>query len=195
MISESSLTLRIQQRNWNIPRPRNVVRTSLKQSMWHQGFNYNFAKLREYFLCTKKTKITIYSTIHFPELPSSAILESTPEHNQLCLCLWGKACICVVILSKMAEEGNSGEKNCWRKLLFLFSLHTQKCIFVASQKWSWATDVTLTVLPMSLLCFWTWEHFCIAVYGRVKAYRFHQKYLNLCSEDERRSYGFGTTWG
>ncbi len=28
-----------------------------------------------------------------------------------------------------------------------------------------------------------------------KALRFHQKYLNLCSEDERRSYGFGTTWG
>ncbi len=27
-----------------------------------------------------------------------------------------------------------------------------------------------------------------------KALGFHQKYLNLCSEDERRSYGFGTTW-
>ncbi len=26
-----------------------------------------------------------------------------------------------------------------------------------------------------------------------KALGFHQKYLNLCSEDERRSYGFGTT--
>ncbi len=25
------------------------------------------------------------------------------------------------------------------------------------------------------------------------ALRFHQKYLNLCSEDERRSYGFRTT--
>ena len=25
--------------------------------------------------------------------------------------------------------------------------------------------------------------------------RFHQKYLNLCSEDERRSYAVGTTWG
>ncbi len=25
--------------------------------------------------------------------------------------------------------------------------------------------------------------------------RFHQKYLNLCFEDERRSYRFGTTWG
>ncbi len=24
---------------------------------------------------------------------------------------------------------------------------------------------------------------------------FHQKYLNLCSEDECRSYGYGTTWG
>ncbi len=30
---------------------------------------------------------------------------------------------------------------------------------------------------------------CVAVY------EFHQKYLNLCSEDEWRSYGFGTTWG
>ncbi len=28
-----------------------------------------------------------------------------------------------------------------------------------------------------------------------KALGFHQKYLNLCSEDEQRSYGFGTTWG
>jgi len=24
---------------------------------------------------------------------------------------------------------------------------------------------------------------------------FHQKYLNLCSKDEWRSYGFETTWG
>ncbi len=28
-----------------------------------------------------------------------------------------------------------------------------------------------------------------------KALRFHQKNLNLCSEDEWRSYGFGSTWG
>ncbi len=28
-----------------------------------------------------------------------------------------------------------------------------------------------------------------------RALRFHQKYLNLFSEDERRSYGFGMTWG
>ncbi len=29
----------------------------------------------------------------------------------------------------------------------------------------------------------------------LRALRFKQKYLNLCSEDERRSYGFGTTRG
>ncbi len=28
----------------------------------------------------------IYSAIHLPELPSSTILESTPERNQHCLC-------------------------------------------------------------------------------------------------------------
>jgi len=28
-----------------------------------------------------------------------------------------------------------------------------------------------------------------------KVFRFNQKYLHLCTEDERRSYGFGTTWG
>jgi len=27
------------------------------------------------------------------------------------------------------------------------------------------------------------------------ALRFNQKYLYLCSEDERRSYGVGTAWG
>ncbi len=49
---------------------------------------------------------------------------------------------------------------------------------------------------MSMLSFWTWEHCsCVAVYAGQRALRFHQKYLNLCSEDERRSYGFGTTCG
>ncbi len=28
-----------------------------------------------------------------------------------------------------------------------------------------------------------------------KALGIHQKYLNLCSKDEQRTYGFGTTWG
>ncbi len=35
----------------------------------------------------------------------------------------------------------------------------------------------------------------LAVWKKQRALEIHQKYLNLCSEDERRSYGFGTTWG
>ncbi len=36
---------------------------------------------------------------------------------------------------------------------------------------------------------------CIAVYAGQKALAFHQKCLDLCSEDERRFYGFGTARG
>ncbi len=32
-------------------RPRKVVRTLLKHPMWHQWFNHNVKKLREYFVC------------------------------------------------------------------------------------------------------------------------------------------------
>ncbi len=51
-----------------------------------------------------------------------------------------------------------------------------------------------TPLMMSLLCFCA----LIVVVPLVsmegqKALGFHQKYLDLCSEDEQRSYGFGMT--
>ncbi len=52
---------------------------------------------------------------------------------------------------------------------------------------------------------WTKSFFCCYVSGPWSDTRFlwegqrahgmHQKYLNLCSEDERRSYGFGMTRG
>ncbi len=41
----------------------------------------------------------------------------------------------------------------------------------------WALNASVVLLPME---------------GQ-KALGFHREYLNLCSEDERRSYGFGTT--
>ncbi len=49
---------------------------------------------------------------------------------------------------------------------------------------------------MSLLPFWALNVVVVvlSMEGQ-KALRFHQKYLNLCSEDEQRSYGFKTTWG
>ncbi len=60
MKSESFLALHRQQRKLPRSRPKKVVRTLLKQSMWHQWFNLNFMKLRECFLCAKKTKIITY---------------------------------------------------------------------------------------------------------------------------------------
>ncbi len=60
----------------------------------------------------------------------------------------------------------------------------------------WTTDVTCIILTMSLLSFWA-----LIVLGSLlsmdgqRALRIHQKYLNLCSEDEWKSYSFGTTWG
>ncbi len=39
------------------------------------------------------------------------------------------------------------------------------------------------------------SHFALLFMQGQKALGFHQKYLNLCSKDEWRSYGFGTTRG
>ncbi len=38
-------------------------------------------------------------------------------------------------------------------------------------------------------------HPCITTMEGQRALRFNQKYLNLCSEDEQRSYMFGTSRG
>ncbi len=48
---------------------------------------------------------------------------------------------------------------------------------------------------MSLLPFWALNMSVVllSMQGQ-KALRFNQKYLNLCSEDEQRSYRFGTTF-
>ncbi len=67
-------------------------------------------------------------------------------------------------------------------------------IFVASENYGWTTDVTWTILMMSLLPFWTLNVVVMLLQGQ-KALGFHQTFLNLSSEDERRSFGFGTTWG
>jgi len=86
-----------------------------------------------------------------------------------------------------------GERKLLNKVIFVFytekvfsSLHTIKVEPLV---------VTWAILTMSLLSFWALK-FAITLQSLGwKALGFHQKYLNLCSEDERRSYGFGTTWG
>ncbi len=65
---------------------------------------------------------------------------------------------------------------------------SKKIYIMASTKILCCT--TVFDIDNKMKCSWTPNH--QQVY---KALGFHQKYLNLCSEDERRSYGFGTTWG
>ncbi len=54
--------------------------------------------------------------------------------------------------------------------------------------------MSMTVLTMSLLCSWALNVVdpLLSMQGQ-KALGFHKKYLNLYSEDEQRSQGFGTT--
>ncbi len=83
----------------------------------------------------------------------------------------------------------------WNTIVILFFFEN-KTILVASQNYGWTPDVTWIILPISLLRFWTWEHFsCVAVYGGSESSQIKTKTSNLCSENERRSYGFGMTSG
>ncbi len=98
--------------------------------MWHQWFNLNFTKLREYFLCARKTKImTLFNNSSPPRHPG-AILGSITYVNNVCThirCLrsdqsvnnvstYGAAdteqhtLFTYAILSKMAPEWRGGEK-------------------------------------------------------------------------------------
>ncbi len=63
-------------------------------------------------------------------------------------------------------------------------------------EWFFSSASPYTILMMSILHFFalTMVVHLLSMEGQ-KALGFLQKYLNLCSEDERRSYRFGTTWG
>ncbi len=65
----------------------------------------------------------------------------------------------------------------------LYVLCAMKTIFYFTYFFYYFTYVFALILVISLL----------SMEGQ-RALKFHQKYLNLCSQDERRPYGFGTTW-
>ncbi len=169
---ESFLTLHRQQCNWNVPRHRNVARTSVKQSMWHQWFYRSFMKLREDFLCAKKTKITTYKkkTFLLFQILSSAIIES---FTFTCRGSW------VVLLSIMEEYCMwfGGEKLLNKIIIFVFFAHkkySRSCVKLQLNHW-WHIDCFTDILTMFLglgtfqLCCCLW---------RVRKLGFHQKYLN-----------------
>ncbi len=79
-------------------------------------------------------------------------------------------------------------------IIFVFFAH--KKYFRSFEKLRLNPWCHMDYFNISLLCFWALivvVHL-VSMKGQ-KALRFLQKYLNVCSEDERRSYRFGTTWG
>ncbi len=136
--------------------------------MWHQWFNRNFVKLREYFLCAKKTKITTIQQF-VSASPYSAILEyhdvkSVNNVNISAWCCWHrtayvvyvqiKARAYIVILSKMALQGDAEETNCWIVVIFVFFAHKKYSLsFTKLRLNHWCH---MDNLKMSLLHFCAW---------------------------------------
>ncbi len=88
------------------------------------------------------------------------------------------------------------KRNCWMKSLFLLSLPTKGIFrsFIKLQLNHWChmdyfNDVLTTFLELQLVS-------CVAVYGGSESSRISLKISGkMCSDDERRSYGFEMTWG
>ncbi len=175
--------------------------------MWHQWFILNFIKLRECFLCTK-------IDLFFNNFLSSVSLFdacSWEYYNAYVWCCWcrsrrsdvepGCAALCFQAeeythVSWYSHEHVSTDtevKKLLNQVVFVFYAQS---FFVATLNYGWTTDVTWTILMMSLLHFWVLNVMVVLLSMQdQKALGFHQKYLNLCSEDERRSYGFEITRG
>ncbi len=135
-------------------------------------------KLREYILCAKKTKrLTLFNNL---------FSVSINAHSQ--------------VYHDTHKSREDAEEKKLLKLLFLFSLHT-KSILVALQNYGWTTDVTWTILTMSLLPFWALDVSVALLYiCRVRMISDFIKNIFICEEylnskDERRSNSFGTTCG
>ncbi len=140
---------------------RNVVKTSVKQSMWQQWLNFSFATLRGFFFLCKESKNNNLLNHSFPP---SYVLRYFGEYprtylTQPALFTFGGKCAYALWYSLKWQKTYLGGEEWLSKLLFLFSLHKKKYPrSVAKLK----LNHWWTVLPMFLLRSWTWEHFSCA---------------------------------
>ncbi len=108
---------------------------------------------------------------------------------------WRSYAVCVQqIFSKILLCWHRGDELLNKVIIFvLFAYKKYPCSFIQLRLNPWChMDYFTDVLSMFL----DLDHVrTLAILEGLRAVRFHQKYLNLCSEDERRSYRFGTTWG
>ncbi len=109
-------------------------------------------------------------------------------HRLVCKQTNAHACYCHVSKTDTKEERLLN-----KIIIFVFFVHKNYSrTFIKLQLNPWChmdylNDVLATFLSLKCVS-------SVAVYGSESS-RIHQKYLNLCSEDEQRSYKFGTTWG
>ncbi len=78
---------------------------------------------------------------------------------------------------------------------FLSLLKNIYCGFVKLLLNPWCYMDYFTNLLVMFLDMGTFQDMCLVLLSMesLRALKFKQKHLNLCSDDERRSYGFGTT--
>ncbi len=150
--------------------------------MWHQWFNRNFMRLREYLLCAKKTKITTSFNNFFSSV--SVFNVCSREYHGTCVwCCWSR--------NKQKNSTEIVELSHYF-VFFAHKKYSRSFIKLRLNPWchmDYFNDVLTTFVGLKCVS-------SLAVYMEgQKALGFHQKYLNLCSEDERRLYLFGTTWG
>ncbi len=140
--------------------------------MWHQRFNRNFTKLWVY---AKKTKITTFiQQFSTPTSPFWSVFTERKQSMLFSVSRTTRICFYVYLCFDLNENNISVR---WVKFRLSPWCH-------------------MDYLPISLLRFWTLIVLStlLSTEGQ-RALRFHQKYLNLCSEYKRRYYEFGTTWG
>ncbi len=144
--------------------------------MLHQWFNLNFMKLQELLFVHKENKNNdfLQQFLLFQSV-SAAIHENTTMNA----CGATDAGAGVLMQSPDALSIVYKQRN------------AHICIVVLSWMTAETDPEDMSLLPFQAL----------NVSGPLpstkgqKALRIPQKYLNLCSKDERRSCGFGTTWG
>ncbi len=93
-----------------------------------------------------------------------------------------------------SKTGREEKKLLNKVIIFVFFAHKRySCSFITLQLNHWCQ--IWTILMMSLLPFWALSMSVALLSMEVqRALRFHQKYFNLCSEEEWRSYRIRTTW-
>ncbi len=140
-------------------------------------------------------KLLLYSTIYFLLCQSSMHVHdstTTPACAFLCSCISSITCMCCGPLVNGRGYWHRREELLNKVIIFVFFVHKKFSLgFIKLRLNRWChidyfNNVLTTFLALKVLVV------LLSTEGQ-KALGFHQKYLNLCSEDERRSCHVGVS--